>query len=159
MSRISEPELIVVAKQDAALRVGPSGLRSLAGADTSSLSETCSKYGASMRTLFGHSEERLLREASSPDETVAEVAKLATYYRVDAPAERLHDIARELREQPLVEAAYVKPPAEPPHRMDMPPLAEEPPSTTPDFFSLQEYLGPAPGGIDVRQAWALRGGR
>lgn len=42
---------------------------------------------------------------------------------------------------------------------DMVPLAETPPSTTPDFTSRQIYLNPAPAGIDARYAWTLPGGR
>ncbi len=155
---IGEPELIVVAKPGAALRAGPSRLKSLAGANTSSLNKICEKYGASMRPLFGDSEERLLREAASVA-AVAEVPNLASYYRVDAPGERLHQIMIELRKQQLVEAAYIKPPAEPAQFNDMSPMAEEPPAATPNFFGQQGYMGHAPGGIDVGQAWTQRGGR
>src|SRR5262245_28180363 len=109
----AKPELVVMAKPDVALRATPGGLTSLTGADASSLNEVCSRYGGTMRPLFGTSEERLLREAASLAAVASAPPNLATYYRVDAPKERLDDIARELREQPLVQAAYVKPPVKP----------------------------------------------
>ena len=155
---LGEPELIVVARSDVALRAAPSGLTSLAGADTASLNEVCAKYGGTMRPLFGTSEERLLREAANHS-AVAAVPNLSIYYRVEAPAERLHDIARELRDQPVIEAAYVKPPAGPPRLIEMPPRAEEAPSATPDFLNQQGYLEAAPGGIGARHAWTFAGGR
>lgn len=152
---LGEPELIVVAKPDAGLRATPSGLKSVAGADTASLNKLCSAYGSALRPLFGLGEERLLRQAAR----ASAATNLAVYYRADAPKDRLDELAGELREQPLVQGAYVKPPAELPQLNDMPPLAEEAPAATPDFFSLQEYLRPAPGGIDVNQAWAFSGGK
>jgi hypothetical protein len=38
------------------------------------------------------------------------------------------------------------------------PLADEPPSATPDFTQRQGYLNAAPGGIEARFAWTLPGG-
>ena len=50
-----------------------------------------------------------------------------------------------------IEAAYVKPPAEPAQfRLnEMAPAAEEPPVVTPDFTARQDYLERAPVGIDA----------
>src|SRR5215475_11494293 len=155
---VAQPELVVMAKADAGLRATPGGLASVAGADVASLNDICARYGGTMRPLFGVSEDRLIHERMSHG-AAADLPNLSVYYHVDAPAERLDDIVRELREHPLVEAAYVKPPAEPPQRSTLPPAAEEPPAATPDFIGLQGYLGPAPGGIDAHHAWTHRGGR
>ncbi|SCF02417.1 Subtilase family protein [Micromonospora viridifaciens] len=153
-----QPELIVVARSDAALRATARGLMSLAGADTTPLNDICARYGGTLAPLFGLNEDRLLRAA--PDRPAFTAGpQLALYYRVDAPPERLPQLADELRGQPLVAAAYVKPPAEPPRLIDPPARAEEPPAATPDFVSRQSYLGPAPEGVDARRAWERSGGR
>ena len=83
---------------------------------------------------------------------------LSVYYRVKAPEQQLRAIAKELREHEAVEAAYVKPPAQPPLN-EMAPAAVDAPPATPNFTSRQIYLDAAPGGIDARHAWMLRGGR
>ena len=75
-----------------------------------------------------------------------------------APEQQLRAIAKELREHEAVEAAYAKPPAQPPLN-EMAPAAVDAPPATPNFTSRQIYLDAAPGGIDARHAWMLRGGR
>jgi hypothetical protein len=125
-------DLIVVARKDAALRAAPSGLTSMAGYDTAPLNEVCQRYGGTMRPLFGASEDRLIREAAQVPSHV-DAPDLSVYYRVDAPADRLHDIAAVLLAQPLVAAAYVKPRPEPAAvLLDLPARAEEAPAATPD---------------------------
>src|SRR5262249_15635624 len=41
---------------------------------------------------------------------------------------------------------------------EMQPAPQEAPVTTPDFTGRQDYLGPAPTGIDALYAWTLPGG-
>jgi hypothetical protein len=118
------------------------------------------------------SEERLNAEADRVATTGAEeVPDLSVFYRVEGPEERLDDLAESLRQMDGIEAAYVKPPAEPaqvterpakPARFrlnEMAPAAEEPPVVTPDFTSRQDYLERAPVGIDANYAWTRPGGR
>jgi hypothetical protein len=114
-----------------------------------------------MRPLFGISEKRLRAETSSLATTTgADVPDLSVYYRVDAPDERLDELAERLREQDVIEAAYVKPPAAPPQLLnEWAPRSEEPPLHTPNFTARQGYLDAAPGGIDARFAWTQGGGR
>jgi hypothetical protein len=110
-----------------------------------------------LQPLFGISEERLQAKAASlAAETGAQIPDLSVYYRVEAPDERLDELA-ERPQVYAVEAAYVKPPAEPAEMRlnEMMPRNEEPPTHTPDFTSRQDYLGPAPVGIDARYAWSL----
>jgi len=156
----TERELILVAKPEAALRARREGVSSAAGADVSSLSDLLASEGATIRPLYGMSEERMKARTESmaemPDTVVPD---LSLYYRVEAPDERLDELAERLRAEDMVETAYVKPGAEPPQRLnDMAPRAEEPPQHTPDFTGRQGYLDPAPGGIDARYAWTLAGG-
>ena len=66
-----------------------------------------------------------------------------------------------MRDLPAVEAAYVKPPAEPAEILNdmaataMPNIA----APTPDFRQRQGYIGPAPEGVDAGAAWGHPGGR
>ncbi len=161
-----ERELIVIAKREAQLRVTREGITSVEGADVNSLANILASESAVMRPLFGINEEQIqARIASVAIETNADVPDLSLYYRVEAPDERLEELAARLREQGVVEAAYVKPAAELPIALDqvsemfhhMVPLAEEAPSVSPDFTVNQAYLDAAPGGIDARYAWTQSG--
>jgi hypothetical protein len=157
-----ERELIVIARREAGVRVTREGVASAVGADVTPLVDFLVSEEVTLQPLFGVSEERLQAEvASLVVETGAEVPDLSVYYRVEAPDERLDELAERLRQLDAVEAAYVKPPAEPAQMRlnEMPPLSEEPPIVTPDFTARQGYLDPSPVGINANYAWALAGGR
>jgi hypothetical protein len=114
-----------------------------------------------MRPLFGVNEERLRNEtASLMDASGLSVPDLSLFYRVEAPDERLDDLAERMREEEVIQAAYVKPPAAPPQEAinEMTPRNEEP-AATPDFIAHQGYLDAAPAGVDARFAWTRPGGR
>lgn len=85
---------------------------------------------------------------------------LSVYYRVEAPGEQdLVALAARLREQALVQGAYVKPPTGLPLRLNaMAALPDEAPVATPSFEARQGYLNAAPGGVEARWAWARAGG-
>ena len=92
--------------------------------------------------------------------------EMARFYHVDAPDDRLEELAEQLLASPSVASAYIKPPAGLPvlaatqERLnDMAPSGEDAPPTTPDFTSRQGYLDVAPGGVDARWAWTQPGGR
>lgn len=166
----SQRELIVIAKPEAGLLAKPETeerVASTVGADVSPLSKLLVSEGITLQPLFGLSEERMQTQTSSlAAATGEEVPDLSVYYHVEAPDERLDDLAESLRQMDLVEAAYVKPRSEPPIAPDepseiaeqMPSAAEEAPPATPDFTARQDYLDAAPGGIDARYAWTLSGG-
>jgi len=152
-------ELVVIAAPEAGLRASPTGLASAAGAEVGSLARLLESQGAALRPLFGVSEERLQHHALSlAAERDVAVPDLSVYYRVEAPDERLDDLAERLRKHPAVLGAYVKPPAELPQLNDMAPAAGEAPPATADFTARQLYLEAAPGGIDARFAWTRPGG-
>ena len=167
----SERELIVIAKTDAGLRATPAieeRVASSVGADVTPLSELLRSEDITLQPLFGLHEERMLnRTASLAVETGEEVPDLSGYYHIEAPDERLDALAESLRQLDVVEAAYVKPPGEPPMATDeeievindMQPKAEEPPVVTPNFIPRQIYLNAAPAGIDALYAWTISGGR
>ncbi len=182
-----ERELIVVAEPATRMRAGRDGLSSAAGADMTSLADLLESSEATIRPLFGISEDRLREVAGSAAAAGAPegatVPDLSVYYRVEAPDDRLDRIAAALRKHEAVRAAYIKPPAEPaayvktpvsPPRFrvpietpvptrtapinDMLPQAEEAPPATADFSARQVYLDAAPAGIDARFAWTQPGG-
>ncbi|MGD8462288.1 MAG: S8 family serine peptidase [Anaerolineae bacterium] len=161
----SKRELIVITKPEARLRAAPlttERVASLTGADVSPLSALLRTEDIVLQPLFGLSEERLeVRTASLVADTGADLPDLSVYYQVDAPDERLDELAERLRQIDSVEAAYVKPPAEPAEMRlnDMAPSAVAPPSSTPNFTARQQYLNPAPLGIDANYAWSIPGGR
>lgn len=182
-SMTRERELIVIAEPAAGLRATAEGSSVARGADAGSLAEAVEAVGARMRPLFGADAGRNRADRQTAAGAAAEgppVPDLSVYYRVEAPDERLDEIAAELRGHPAVQAAYVKPPAEPavvrapveprfqtpaspivspppPPLNEMPPRMEEAPAVTPEFTPRQEYLGPAPAGIDAHFAWTQQG--
>jgi hypothetical protein len=160
----------VIAKPDAGLRATSEGVKSVKNAQIGPLSNLLASEKITMEPLFGLSEERLKRQTAaftSEFEDQVERPDLSVFYRVRAPEDRLEELAEKLRKQPLVEAAYVKPPAElaetaeiaPRETLNnMQPLIEDAPPATPDFTMHQGYLEPAPAGINARHAWTLPGG-
>ena len=153
----SERELIVVAEPSARLQATPTGLTSLAGADTSALASLLDQEDGSLEPLFGPSEEAIRARASAagPGADTA-IAGLANFYRVRAADDRLDTLASRLAASPAVAGAYVKPPSEP-AAVDAPAVVDAPPAT-PDFTGRQGYLGPAPAGIDAQWAVTQPGG-
>lgn len=152
-----ERELIVIMQPEVALRASHRKVVSAAGADVASLGKVLAKEDITLTPLFGPSEERVLRSmAKTPGAPVEEMSR---FYRVEAGDERLEALAEQLGEQSQVEAAYIKPAAEPAARInDMAPLPADAPPVTPDFTARQLYLEVAPGGIDARFAWTRPGG-
>ena len=110
----SEPELIVLARPEAALRSTATDVASAAGAKVSSLNSLLKAAGAQLVPIFG-SEERV-RQAPSMRMAMEAGALpgLSAYYSVIAAPDKLEAIAADLLNEPTVEAAYVNPPAEPP---------------------------------------------
>jgi Subtilase family/FG-GAP-like repeat len=168
-----KPELVVIARAEAGLRARSTGVASVGGADTASLESRLAARGAVLRPLFGLSEDRLRSQmdavagsAAAASGVPEAVPDLTLFYRVEAPEESLEQLAEELRADPLVEAAYVKPPGEPPEMTivpwgninDMQPDVADAPPATPNFVARQGYLAAAPTGIDAQFAWTLPGG-
>jgi hypothetical protein len=159
-----EPELIVITRTDAHVHMEGGHLASPTGASVSDIEDVLESQGARIEPLFG-------TDVGEADDIMpaAEVPEggFGAFFRVNAPEERLEAIAEELRGLEVVDAAYVKPPAEPAQValddvlvLHMPEaLSQEAPSTTPNFTSRQHYLEPAPTGIDAPYAWGLPGGR
>jgi subtilisin family serine protease len=153
-------ELIVISRPAAGLRIHSGGdeIASISGADTAPLRRVL-KGGVRLVPLFGDEERLIAQEAAVASVTGTAGPELARFYHVEAPASRLNALAEELRRQPTIEAAYIKPAAEPPSLT--PPAAEsaDAPPVTPDFIASQGYLGAAPGGIEALWAHGQPGGK
>ena len=160
------PELIVVTKPAARISATAKGLASASRAPVADIQNILSEAGASMAPLFEGGGTAAM-EAGPADEAGGGADDMSRYFRVDAPEDQLEALAARLREAASVDGAYVKPAGEPPVLVmerqtalnRMTPATGLPPSTTPDFSDRQDYLDPAPVGIDAAYAWGLGGGR
>src|SRR4029434_6526348 len=98
----SAPELVVIARPDAGLRVrsGERGtVTSVAGAAVEPLANLL-RGEVTITPLFGRGEERLIaRAAHVMAETGVAVPDLSIFYKVEAPTERLNNLAQQFREQ------------------------------------------------------------
>lgn len=167
----SKPELIVIARRDAGLRASADGVASAEGANVSPLENLLASEGITLEPLFGESEDRLQHEAAelAPSAEIA-VPDLSIYYRVEAPEERLNELATRFQKLNVIEGAYIQPRSEPPVAEAatlarsfeeinmMAPAAGEAPPASPSFQARQGYLGPAPAGIEALWAHAQPGG-
>jgi subtilisin family serine protease len=81
------------------------------------------------------------------------------YFHVEAEDEALDDLAAEMRNDPDIETAFIKPPGETPVVNVMTPSGPAPTPVTTDFSARQTYRDAAPNGVDVQAGWALPGGR
>jgi subtilase family protein len=152
-----ERELVVIVDPAAGFRTGLAGAPSLQTGSAAGLIALLANEGVQMKPLFGRDEEEfgaaLPARASAPG-----LAELTSFYRIQAPEQRLQRLAARLREMRFVRAAYVKPPVELPVAM-VPAPRPELPSVTPNLAGNQKYLEAAPGGIDALFAWSLAGGQ
>lgn len=160
------PELIVISKPSAQLDVTGEGIAPGSGAPGSEIQAILDGAGAQIAPLFGDDVAATALPADAFDDT-DEGDDLSRYFRVDAPEDQLEDLAAQLRAANAVEGAYVKPPAAPPSMVlerpvelnEMQPAPGSAPAATPDFSDRQDYLDPAPVGIDAAYAWSRAGGR
>lgn len=161
-------ELIVMAHEEVGLRVTSRAITAEADIDVAPLKEQLKSMKVSMRPLFGMSERRIAaRTEALAESSNASVPELSVYYQVDVSDKRMDEVAEALLDQDVVAAAYVKPPTE------LPALANDKTAdvnrmrakrstrakATPLLVPEQGYMADAPGGIGVRCAWALPGGR
>ncbi len=158
-------ETIVIMQPDAQLRASNGRLETATTEPVSDIKKVLEKYQAHMVPMFGSTEERVKQEMiAEATEGVVDMPMpdLSRFYRLEVSEEKAADVAGALANLSQVEAAYVKPGAEPPvmldeqvtFRQDAPPA-----STTPDFVSRQSYLDPSPVGVDAQWAQQRAGGR
>ncbi|ORY18618.1 peptidase S8/S53 domain-containing protein [Clohesyomyces aquaticus] len=150
-----KPELIVMVEPNAGLRTqgtpGSTVLASSSGHDVSGVQAILNKHNASMKLLFGASEDRLraslVAASSTAQKSGQALPDLTMYYTVQAANDKLEQMAKELRAERNVKAAYVKPGAVPAQFAASAQVsAAAVASVTPNFSSRQAYLDPAPKG-------------
>jgi hypothetical protein len=150
-------------KPDAGMRLGPAGFSSKNAVDVSGLKGIIEKYpGASVARTFEETEDTIERQVARISSTAGrKLPPLSNYYNITtADATQAAGIVHDLKQDPLIEEAYIEPPAVPALYAEPAPTgAQEAPPATPDFSPQQGYLDVAPGGIDARHAWTLPGGK
>jgi subtilisin family serine protease len=124
-----------------------------------SLSNILSSFGASMARMFPAGQAGMRAKGARRAAAPGPRAKPSEYHSVAAKDAQLEQIAKELRNVPAVEAAYVKPAPEPAVNRMRASGPTPPAARTPNFTPRQDYLAAAPGGIDAHYAWTLAGGR
>jgi subtilisin family serine protease len=153
-------ELIVVAEPEVGLRVTTEGLISVKEMSLEPLNKLLRSESASLKPLFGLSEELIDRRSLATGAPAAPTLGLSLFYRVSAPDSRLEALAEQFRQNPTMYAAFIKPGAELPlmnsGRTEPPPT--QPSEVTPDLSSMQIYLGSAPEGVNAIAAWNQPGG-
>ena len=156
----ADPELVVVMRAQAAFRSSAGRFMSATGAKVSGVAKVLARHGATMKPIFGPTEERVMaRQAAQSMAAQAPMEDLSVFYKVEVPDERMDELQAQLAQNELVEAAFVKPGVECPRINDMAAAPEEPPPATPDLSARQIYLNAAPSGVDARWAWTQAGGR
>jgi hypothetical protein len=153
-------ELVVLSKTSDAVRPR-GGIAAPAASSLDSLTPLLSQYAARMTSVFKASPRAPARGA------VSATVDLSRFYSVEVAEDRKDELAEQLRRNPLIEAAFIKPAPEPPVRPPTaggpasapPPPVPAPPAPTGTFTARQKYLDKAPGGIDARFAWTRPGGR
>jgi Subtilase family len=155
----AERELVVRTAAAAGVRAAGPAVSSATGSDVSDLTTVLAEEGVTLEPLFGQPEEVLqARAAALAGRVGAPVPDLSVYYRVRAEDGRLGALAERLRQIPAVEAAYVKPGAEPAVAPVLPRGLLAAPTATPDFSARQGYRGAPPEGVDAVWAAGQAGG-
>lgn len=176
LSSYSARELILVAKEDAELRISNAGVSSSPATDCSPLEKLIENAGVSVAPLFGDEEALLAEQAAAPSDEVE--TKMHLFYKVDAPNDDLENLCEKFLADDLIDGAYIKPAGEQPVAPDMMDALSRSleagidttnvgeannedgsPITIPNFMSRQTYLGAAPEGIEATYAWTRPGGK
>ncbi|MBV7255595.1 S8 family serine peptidase [Pacificimonas sp. WHA3] len=159
-----EAELIVMMREETDFRASAGRFESLAGDNINDIEKALKKHGAEMHPLFGPTEERVqteMMESAEANET--EMLDGSHFYKVAAPEGKMEALQEDLMGHELVEAAYIKPPSEPPEAPEgineMIAAPDEAPPASPNFTSRQIYLNAPSAGINTPWAWGRPGGR
>jgi Subtilase family len=158
-----ERELIVITNSDVGLRASKDSVASLTGKKVSGINTLLKTNNISLVPIFGSENRTSKLHGAAIASLQNDNINLSSYYKVNANA-NLDKICAALLNEGVVEAAYIKPVAEPPvmndQQVDFATVesADAPPAT-PNFTARQLYLDAAPGGIDARYAWLQSGGK
>lgn len=130
------------------------------------VAELLAEQGATLKPIFSNIVSDNVARSTSSDGGSGD---LSNWFHVLGSQSELEPMAEKLRDRADVEAAYVKPPAEPAVVLVEPstPAIDRKPEmqgkdaepAAPNYSSRQGYLGPAPVGIDAPYAWTHSGGK
>jgi subtilisin family serine protease len=155
-------EVITRFKSEAGVRLVGAELTSIAGANLTNIKDRLARMPSlSLRRLFDQTEATLLDQVATVTAAAGiAVPDLSLYYTTKVAHEEASKLVEDLAKEPLVDAVYIKPPTEPAGLFDndLLTLPTEAPPVTPDFVANQEYLNPAPKGVDAKYAWIKPGG-
>ncbi len=162
-------EIVVISRPSAQLRAAPNAhVRSAEPSEADALNAVLKANKISLMPMFDLTEE-LVAARMSPRVMPGLPPELdpSLFYSVVGDVKNVDKLLADLLKQPSVEAAYYKPPGEPPvmYREDLEvlrsaaPGEDLSPAPTPDFSGRQGYLEAAPTGVDARFAWSKPGGR
>ncbi len=159
----SPRETIVIMQPDTGLRASAGRLETKRKEPVSDIEKVLKKYKANIVPMFGITEERVEQEMMTESaEADIVMPELSVFYKLEVDDEHAEEAAEAMGKLNQVEAAYVKPGAEPPVMLDdsAVPMQDEPTApVTPDFMSRQSYLNASPVGVDAHWANARAGGR
>ncbi|HUX07263.1 MAG TPA: S8 family peptidase [Acidobacteriota bacterium] len=152
----SRNRIVIGLKPDIPFRVGPTGIAALVGATRQESDDLVAlrRMGTSLKPLLSRPRPELEaeRNAAVALGLDAKPPHLARWLHLTLPeGVTIEDALARLRALPSVETAYAAPRAVP--------ASAGAPTGTPSFVEQQSYLDDAPGGMGVKTAWKIKGGR
>jgi hypothetical protein len=144
----NQGELVVVFKEDAQIKSTARSFTSSKGLSTRNINMVVRRATPTIGQVFS---SKINFESVAPGilaQLKSEGIRPDTFFTIQSAA-NLEALQAEVLNDPLVDTAYIKPPAEDPTAS----------WRSPDFEGNQGYLDPAPGGIDARFSWKLVGGK
>lgn len=126
-------------------------------ADISQLNSTMESQGAVLDPIFGPS-KKIARMDKNAMEVLNKQGIYPETFFIAKRASDLKALHQQLKDHPLVDSAYIKPPTFPAMMMDDGLVPVNPDGPTPSFYSMQGYLFDPPDGINARLSWRLEGG-
>lgn len=148
-------ELIVVAKKDVNFNILNEDITSAKNKEEDSLIRILESKHIQIEPIFDMGQ---VQSASLNIKNNAKLPDLSKYYKVNAPDEKLEELAEQFRNNELVEDVYIKPEAEL-AQLVVESTEEVTSTNTPNFTARQGYLDAAPAGVDARYAWGILGGK
>ncbi len=141
-------ELVVIFKDDAQIETSKNTFRTAKSTAIGTLNTSIKRLKSKVQPIFNP--KIALNDMPTEFKSFARSTRLnpASFFTVQSES-NLEGLLDEFLKDPLVEGAYIKPPAEDPNSA----------WKSPDFTGNQGYLDAAPGGVDAKFSWKLVGGR
>ncbi len=151
---VGSPELVVITTASAAPELAGHGDGAAPSGEAGGIAELLRSESATAAPIF----DSPANGAPASSNGDGSDDGLDRYFVVDVDPAAMDSLAARLNANASVEAAYIKPPAEPATLMEAPTVNGSAPATA-NFRSRQQYLDAAPVGIDADYVWSLAGGK